>query len=448
MNSTTNLPLLASFQILVSFREQIYLCFLKAKDALMNTADALLTENQAQSLPELSLSHCFTRKWHSIYQAFQHGKIDRDKLRQTFVQGIKNIFPSHATRLYLGTDVSSIAKPKSQTARDRTLVHESNLPDGCPPVVAGWQFSTLAVLPSSPSSWTYTLDNTRIKSDQKTAEVAAQQLRQVITLLDNPTDLPPLLVADGYYCCLGFLLKTQDIDCDKLVRLSKNRLLYRAAPERTGNVGRPKEHGSVFKPDDARTHSEPDELFERENLEVACWKNLHLKEFPQQDLTVIRVTRGLAKNNKRDPRVSWFLFVGKVLPPLEEIPALYANRYSLEHGYRVDKQDLLWESVRVRTPEQFECFTDMIACIRNQLCFAKNLGSVRQDWERPSLNATPSQVRRYLKSIMWQLGTPASVSQPRGNSPGRAKGTKISPATRYEVIRKSPKPPKKEAKLV
>ena len=432
-------------QALTNFRAQIYDAFLRAADSLMNTADALLTENQAQSLPELSLSPFFTRKWHSLYEAFHDGRIDADKLRCAFAQ---NAPTTTKTRICLATDASSIARPKSKTAADRTLVYEANLPEGCPPVVAGWQFSTLALLPDTPSSWTYTLDNTRIASHQKTAQVAAEQLEKVVPLLDNQTGLPPLLLADGYYSCVEFLKQTQGIACDKLIRLAKNRLLYRPAPPRTNKPGRPKEHGELFKGDKPGTHGPPDAIFEKGNLRVSCWKNLHFKEAPHLEMTAIQVIRASASNTKRDPRISWFVFVGQALPPLGEVPAVYSGRYSIEHGYRVDKQDLLWERVRLRTPEQFERFTHVVACVRNQLCLARSLGCVRQPWERRMGDATPSQVRRAISSILPQLGTPARVCQVRGKSPGRVKGEKISPAPRYEVIRKSPKKIKLTPKLV
>ena len=439
MNFTTDC------QTLTNFRAQIYATFTKAADALMNTADALLTENQAQSLPELSLSPFFTRKWHSLYEAFEDGRIDTERLR--------HLFALHAptttrTRICLATDASSIARPKSKTAADRTLVHESNLPEGCPPVVAGWQFSTLVLLPETPSSWTYTLENTRIASHQKTAEVAATQLEKVVPLLNNQTGLPPLLLADGYYSCVEFLKKTQGITCDKLIRLAKNRLLYRPAPPRTNKQGRPKKHGEPFKGDKPSTHGPPDASFEEGNLSVHCWKNLHFKEASHLELTVLQVIRASASDTKRDPRISWFVFVGQELPALEQVPTLYAGRYSIEHGYRVDKQDLLWERTRLRTPEQFERFTQVVACVRNQLCLARTLGCVRQPWERRSGEATPSQVRRALGSILRELGTPARVCQVRGKSPGRVKGAKVPPAIRYEVIRKSPKKPKEKTKLV
>lgn len=439
MNSTPD------FQPLTNFRNQIYATFTRAGDSLMDTIDALLTENQAQSLPELSLSPFFRRKWHSLYKAFQNGQIDSQRLRRAFAHAAPI---AGKKRIFLATDASSIARPKAKTAADRTLVHESNLPPGCPPVVAGWQFSTLALLPDSPSSWTYTLDNKRIESHEKAASVAAEQLQSILPLLNNQTGLPPLLMGDGYYSCIDFLKRTQDVDCDKLLRLAKNRVLYRPAPPRTNKRGRPRRHGKPFKGDNPSTHGEPDATFEDENLQVACWKNLHFKEAESLLVTVIRVIRNSAAGTQRDSRVSWFLFLGQELPPLSEVPSLYSGRYSIEHGYRVDKQDLLWERVRLRTPEQFERFTHVVACVRNQLCLARSLGGVRQPWERRESEATPSQVRRGLGAILGDLGTPARCCQVRGKSAGRVKGDKIPPATRYPVIRKSTKAARKGTRFI
>jgi hypothetical protein len=222
-------------------------------------------------------------------------------------------------------------------------------------------------LPQSPCSWTYTLDNCRIKSEEKTASVAAEQLRQSLPLLPDSPGKRPLLIADGYYSCLPFLEQTQDIACDKLVRLAKNRVLYHPAPERTGKRGRPRKHGAIFQGNSPSHQKEPDDSFQAEKIKVDCWNNLHFRENTDLLVTVIRVTREAASNTKRDPRVSWFLFVGENMPDLSEIPALYSRRYSIEHAYRVDKQDLLWERVRLRTPEQFQVWTDIVGCVRNQL---------------------------------------------------------------------------------
>jgi hypothetical protein len=67
---------------LKEFRHAVYGCFQRAGDALFNTIDALLTEDRARSFPELSLSPYFERRWPSLYEAFEDGRIDEARLKQ------------------------------------------------------------------------------------------------------------------------------------------------------------------------------------------------------------------------------------------------------------------------------------------------------------------------------------------------------------------------------
>lgn len=434
---------------LSDFRATLYACFSRAGDALMNTADALLTQTNARSFVELSLSPCFERRWPSLYKAFENATIDRAALQHLFATYAP--LPASGQRLVLGVDASSIPRPLSVTARDRTYVHASNLPEGSKPVVAGWQFSSLCVLPETPSSWTYVLDNQRIESQATQAQVAARQLERLVPHLADC----PLLLGDGYYGSVTFLRLTQAIACDKLLRFAKNRVLYRPAPPRPDKPGpgAPKKDGEPFKCHDRATQGQPDARWEGSDangqaISVEGWHNLHFKAARTIPVSVLRVTRQGAADTKRDPRVSWFVFCGQDLPPLEQIPSLYARRYGLEHGFRVDKQDLLWEQVRLRTPEAFQHWTDIVACVRNQLYLSRCLAAARQPWERKDRPVTPSQVRRAMGAIIRQLGTPSRPSQVRGNSPGRPKGAVMEKAERFKVIFKAKKKPKKAKKII
>lgn len=89
-----------------SFRHEVYSCFERAADALFNMADALLTETDAHSFPELSLSPCFERQWPSLYEALEDGRIDHEALRRVFVRHMPP--PVNGERLWLGVDASSI----------------------------------------------------------------------------------------------------------------------------------------------------------------------------------------------------------------------------------------------------------------------------------------------------------------------------------------------------
>jgi hypothetical protein len=51
---------------LKEIRQQVYQCCQQSRDAFFELADALSSEGSARSLPELSLSPFFRRKWASV----------------------------------------------------------------------------------------------------------------------------------------------------------------------------------------------------------------------------------------------------------------------------------------------------------------------------------------------------------------------------------------------
>jgi hypothetical protein len=79
----------------ISFRHGVYQSFQQAKDALFNLGDALASEDRAQSLPELSLSPYFERKWPSTYEALEDGIIDEEKLQRVFTAHLPQRNPCH-----------------------------------------------------------------------------------------------------------------------------------------------------------------------------------------------------------------------------------------------------------------------------------------------------------------------------------------------------------------
>src|SRR5690349_19533032 len=56
--------------------------------------------------------------------------------------------------------------PNAITSPERTLVYWPNLPRDSTPVVAGWSFSALVILPQPVSSWTYVPDHLRVSSTE------------------------------------------------------------------------------------------------------------------------------------------------------------------------------------------------------------------------------------------------------------------------------------------
>jgi len=132
---------------------------------------------------------------------------------------------------------------------------------------------------------------------------------------------------------------------------------------------------------------------------------------------------------------------------LPEVALGYRRRYSHEHGYRFEKQALLWVQPRLRTPAQFERWSQIVAIVHNHLVLARLLvqASLRP-WETTQREASPQQVRRAMAKFMAQVATPARPPNPHGKSPGRQKGAVVRPAPRYPVVFKSKPGPKKRRK--
>lgn len=428
---------------LKDFRHAVFGCFGRAKDALFNTMDALLTEDRAQSFPELSLSPHFERKWPSLYEAFEDGHIDQDQLRQMFVDFLPQ--PEAGTSLWVGIDSSGIARPRSVTSADRSAQYVHNVPKCEKPVTSGWQFSTMVALPNSPSSWTYILDQQRVSTETTPAQVVFAQLSHVAPLLPKPT----IAVLDRGYDSTWLWCQCSTLPLKgTLVRLKGNRCLYRVAPDRTGKQGAPRKDGDKLQPDDLDTHGTPSDQWRGQDakqraIEISWWHHLHVKGARWLDLTVIRVVRPHATNTERDPRISWFVWIGDQHIDIVKVALGYVLRFSQEHGYRFDKQSLLWEEPRLRTPAQFERWSHIVAIAHNHLVLARNLVATElRPWENTHRLPTPQQVRRGMHILLPQLGTPARPPQPRGKSPGRAKGAKIGKAKRFSVVRKTPPLPK------
>jgi len=432
------------FNTLKEFRHDMYACFERAPDALFEACDALLTEPAAQSFAELSLSPSFRRRWPSLYAAFKDGQIARPALRLTLAQYAP--LPLAGQRLVLGVDTTGVARPESPTAQDRSYLYVHNLPKASKPVTVGWAFSTLVVLPDPASSWTYVLDNQRLPSDQTAGHLAAQQLDAVLPHLP----VRPLLTADRYYGSATFVKATTEVACDKLLRIPGNRVFYRPAPQRKKHQrGASKKDGTPFKCRDARTHGHPTATWEGQDeqgrrIAVTAWTGFHYKQCRGVTLTILRVVRSGASGKKRDPHVSWFIWIGRELLPLAAVWPTYRRRYGQEHGYRFDKQDMLWLEPRLRTPEQFQRWTDLQALARAQLVLARpEAEAQRQPWEGTARPATPRQVRRAMGRILAQLGTPAQPPQPRGKAPGRRPGAKVRRAKRHAVVYKGKNRPRK-----
>lgn len=423
---------------LQEFRQEIYGCFDRAAGALFNTVDALIAETQAQSFAELSLSPFFERKWSSLYEAFQDGRIDEKKLRAILVKYLPAGDPEQ--RLLLGVDATSIERPFSRTSPDRIGMPMHNIPNGAKAITFGWQYSTLAVLSEQASSWAYLLDQQRIPSAKTAIQVAFTQLSELVPMLPKR----PLGLFDRGYDCNWFWCQCTGLPLDILVRVKSNRCFHKPAPERTGKPGTPRKDGAKLKVSDPSTHINSDGTWEGTDLRgypvrISFWENMHVKAARWLDLTVIQVIRPHARDSERDPKVSWFVYQGKKPPEaVGRVALFYVLRFGQEHTYRFDKQALLWTEPRLRTPEQFDRWTQVVTLVHNHLVLARDLAEAElRPWENKQRAHTPQQVRRGLAKLFSQLGTPAPLPNLAENRKAGVTGQKWISASVFQSFARS-----------
>ena len=165
-------------------RQQVYASFERGADALFNLGDALLSESQAQSLPELSVSPFFERQWPSVYEALEDGRINVEQVRAIWVS-VLLADRAENEPIWIAVDGSNIARPSARTSADRTIIHLPNLPLVDKAISIGWTFSTVVLVPEQASSWTPILDQQRVESSQTAIGVAIAQLQALKPLFGN-----------------------------------------------------------------------------------------------------------------------------------------------------------------------------------------------------------------------------------------------------------------------
>lgn len=187
------------------------------------------------------------------------------------------------------------------------------------PITSAQGYSTIAWIPESEGSWALPLRHERITSWESPISKAVWQLRQVCKFL--PTR--PISLWDSEYGCAPFVLKTADINADKLMRLRSNLCLW-SAPLPYSGKGRPRIHGNKFKLNDPDTWIEPSQIIEINDsklglLRIHSWEDLHFKSAAKYPMTLILVERLNSVGSTRVSKPLWMAFFGEDMPPLDEV---------------------------------------------------------------------------------------------------------------------------------
>jgi hypothetical protein len=344
-------------------------------------------------------------------------------------------------------------RPAAATSAARTWSHRTSPGRPQTGVVPGWEYQWLVDVPVPTGSWVRPLDVARRAPEAGSpTHLAITRLRTVLAA--RPAGAPrPVVTFDSQYDVVA--LAQADLAADLLVRLTPRRRFYRPPPRYPGRGTRLRKHGPVFRLPDPVSHGPPDRSTvgtdaTHGTVWVDVWQALHVQWAAQTPLTLIRVQVARLPRRARPPTPLWLAWVGGPLPAdLLDRWRWYRQRFTVEHGFRFLKQALGWTTVRPQAPEAADRWSWLLAVMLGELWLLRAVvADQRLPWERPLTSdcRTPGRVRRAARGILTALSSPARPPQPRGKSPGRARGQCPGPRPRYPVVWRRPKTPRHQRK--
>jgi len=438
---------------LTGFRRSLYQCLSPWRDALFELCDAALcSPTPVGSVPSLSLEPEFRRSHGSLYKALAEGDVDDGRLRELLVECRPKDWP-----LVFAVDASTWARCDAECSPERGFHYSASKHSAGQPIVAGWSYQWICQLNWAPDSWTVPLDALRITPSMDTTTATVDQVRRLVGLLPSDAEVP-LFVFDAGYDGIALGDGLRDTRAEVLVRIASTRVFHPdPVPRENGARGRSRRHGPRFVLADEATWTAPDAELTTSvrrygNVKVSAWHNLHPKlhgrgrwrdcdEPPIIKGSVIRVeVEHLPKPTGRIKKTLWLWWSGAGEPDLDLCWRAYLRRFDIEHTFRFVKGTLGWTTPSLRMPEQADRWTWTVIAAYTQLRLARGLvDDLRLPWERPCDPAklTPTRVRRGFRRLRAIVGTPAGPPKSSAPGPGRPKGTRKPPRTRYPAVKKA-----------
>src|SRR5260370_35120532 len=109
-----------------------------------------------------------------------------------------------------------------------------------------------------------------------------------------------------------------DLGCSVLIRLKRNRKLYRK-PVRRFRLGRPPQEGPLLQGTRPETQCDPSAAWEAtdqqgKRTQVSRFEEVHFKQDRDLILSVFRAERTWARDTNRHLRLCWFLSPYRLVP--------------------------------------------------------------------------------------------------------------------------------------
>jgi hypothetical protein len=430
---------------IIEFRQALHADgFGKQRDALSEVLDATCLTGAISSFPLLSLSQNFQRQWPSLYKAMERGTLDEAWLSAHLAQQVPQ-----AGIQYFALDGTAWPRPSARTMDDRQYVYHPTPAVKGGSICIGYPYSLLDWVPDAHRSWSLSVSVKRISSNMTAGEVGIAQIQKLSEDRADLQNVLDIVAADGKYGNAKFLRPLQGQGCGLVVRLRRDRVLYRVPEQpKKRKRGRPKVHGKRFAFKEPETWAAPDEgcAFAHPKLgqvKLERWNNLHGKNEADVPMDVIRAS--IHQERDKPPKPIW---LGWQPPPTipsnlelnaQSIWQAYVHRWPVEPGIRFRKQRLGWTTPQFQHKETGDRWSWLVALAVWLLFLSRPIVEDQPlPWQKPQHNLTPQRVQQSLPLIFAQFGSPARKPKMRGKSPGWPKGRRRTPKQRFKVVKKQP----------
>ena len=404
-----------------------------------------MLKDQITSFPMLSCSTAFTRRWHSAYAALEKGRQDTAWLRDYLAKQA----PGTGIQFF-SLDCTAWARPEAHTLPDRQYVYQPSKTNQGSVVVIGHAYSLLDWVPGQNSSWSLSVDVERISSRKTDLEIGIEQVSRLCRARGSREQGLDIVSADAKYGNHHFLDALKDETCGIVVRLRKDRVLYRPVEERKARKrGRPRKHGSRFAFKEPVTWGEPNEFIALEHprwgsVEIRRWNDLHAWQSANNWFDVVQIRSHLEKDEPSTPL--WLAWQAPATIPadihvdVKTIWRAYQHRWPIEPSIRFRKQRLWWTLPQFQLVDAADRWSTLVSLAMWMLYLAR---PIVQDqplpWQRPQRDLTPGRVKRGIGSVFRAIGNPASPPKQRGIPPGWPEGKPRKRRERFPVVRKDVK---------
>lgn len=432
---------------IIEFRQAIYAHGMsKRRDALFEAWDAMVLDGMKTSFPWLSLSGVFRRKWHSLYKALEQGEIDMNWLASYLAQQVPQ-----AALCHFSLDGTGWPRSRARTMDDRQYLYLPTQAVNGGSICVGYPYSLLDWVPEPQSSWSLSVSVRRISSNESAQSVGVEQVMALNEARKDYQEVLDIVAGDGKYGNANFLRPLRGQRCGIVVRLRKDRILYRKPDEpKTRKRGRPRVHGRRFAFKEPDTWDDPDEVIELEDVcwgqvRLERWRDLHGRVDADVPFDVIRASVHVERD--KPPLPIWLAWQAPACIPQDILVdaaiiwRAYVHRWPVEPNIRFRKQHLGWCKPQFQDKETGDRWSWLVALAVWLLYLVR---PIVQDqpfpWQKPQTHLTPQRVQQGLPLIFAQFGSPARKPKVRGIPPGWLKGRCRKPKPRFAVVKKLPSP--------